>query len=399
MFDPSKPLLMFCALVLALASHARAAEIDAGGSVKLTHVGTGVTDHADATTVWENKNRLKLKADVGDQVIFKFAYEFGFRRANVATPAEQQTIYRLEDLEPVPHRETNGDIDQHVFQNLDRASMQWAGDALDVTAGRQPFAFGSGRTINPTDVFVPYSPFAIDTEDRIGTDGLRVRYPLGDLSELDLGFLMGVDENDSEVSRATYFRSRTTVFEQDIAVMIVSFLDHHLFGLDLQYSLGPIGGWVESAIVEPEQNLGADEREDPYTRVSTGINVLVGTSNTFVFVEYHYNGAGEANRYEYHLNFGKSAYRDAGVYLFGQHYIIPGVQWELTPLLGLTTNLFANVSDGSVMTTAAFNYSVSDDIQAYFGAYLPAGKKGTDLAPTEFGQSPRVAYASLRYYF
>ncbi len=82
-----------------------------------------------------------------------------------------------------------------IFQNLDRLYLGLKADDFDLYIGRQAIAWGSARVINPTDVLVPYKFEELDTEERIGVDALRVRIPLGSLSEFDAGAVFGEDFN------------------------------------------------------------------------------------------------------------------------------------------------------------------------------------------------------------
>jgi hypothetical protein len=63
--------------------------------------------------------------------------------------------------------------------SVDRAWLDWTAGPLEITAGRQRVAWGTGLVWNPIDVFNPFSPLDFDNEERPGTDAARMQWYLG----------------------------------------------------------------------------------------------------------------------------------------------------------------------------------------------------------------------------
>ena len=129
-----------------------------------------------------NRLRFNLSYAPADRLSFDFSYDFAPRVQDPSLFSEPPIAvaidplgYRVVDLDspiypnedaPVgsqtPKSHSNPQIKERfgslgVFQNLDRASVQFSTAFADISLGRQAVAWGSGRVINPTDVLAPYT--------------------------------------------------------------------------------------------------------------------------------------------------------------------------------------------------------------------------------------------------
>ncbi|MFZ0390478.1 MAG: hypothetical protein WAN36_08455 [Calditrichia bacterium] len=352
-------------------------------------------------------NRLRLQADFSfhQNLSFHAAYQPVIRIQDpllfdnsIFFNEIESGAYRVDDLQsrlyPAGKKQQNS---FGISQNLDRLFMQWRLAFADVYLGRQAVAWGSARVINPTDVIAPYAFDELDQEERRGVDALRVRIPLGMLSELDFGYLPGSDFQWR--NSAVFIRSRFYVKQNDVAFLAMEFRENLLIGLDLARSIGGAGSWLETAYVFPETFTGSANRPDGYLRLSIGADYSF-TGEIYGFMEYHYNGAGE-NRPEYYLkNFSKTAYRQGAVYLLGSHYLMPGISYQATPLLGTFLQAIWNVPDGSFYFAPSVEYNIAENIYLAGGAFIglgtaPAGRQ----LKSEFGSYPDTIYSSFRVYF
>ena len=152
-----------------------------------------------------------------DNLVWQVHYGFSLNNRSEAAPmlplgfTPEGNNYRLSDLRDVIGAEGHK---HELVQNLDRLNVQWQTSAGDLTVGRQAMTFGSARVINPTDVFLPFNVQALNTEYRVGIDGIRFQRPLGDLGELDLGIVLGDDARGS--TSAAFARARTRLLDQDV---------------------------------------------------------------------------------------------------------------------------------------------------------------------------------------
>ena len=343
-----------------------------------------------------NQASTRLMLDVfSDNLVWQVHYGVGLNNRSEAAPmlplgfTPESDNYRFSDLRDVIGAEGH----QHeLVQNLDRLNVQWQTSAGDLTMGRQAMTFGSARVINPTDVFLPFNVQALNTEYRVGIDGIRFQRPLGDLGELDLGIVLGDDARGS--TSAAFARARTRLLDQDVTFTAMRFSGENLLGFGIESSLWTMGVWLEAAHVYSE---------DEYLRLSTGLDYGF-SENWFGLVEYHYNGAGtnESNRYT--TNSLAEPYQAGGVFLLGEHYLIPALTWQVSSLLSLSLQGMLNLDDQSQFISLNAEYSLSDNTYLGAGYYQFNGDDvsltttGIDLE-SEYGNSPNILFLNLRYYF
>lgn len=294
-----------------------------------------------------------------------------------------------------------------ILHNLDRAELTINAGRFDLILGRQAVAWGSARTINPTDVVAPFDYTELDTEDRMGVDGVRVRTPLGFMGEIDAGYLFGKDFKFYQ--SAFFVRVKQYIARTDATILVIGFRENILVGIDLARSIGGAGAWFESGYVFDDA-LAEERRTDHQNYFSATIGMDYSlTSTLYGFVEYHYNGPGGKAK-DFPGNSSTTAYTDGGVYLMGRHYLIPGAVWQITPLLSLGGEALTNLNDPSILIAPSLEYNFAENVYLSVGAFVGIGKKAhieldeslgyEDLRlRSEFGTYPDIYYTSFRVYF
>ncbi len=349
-----------------------------------------------------NRLRLSLANSISEHLSFDFAYDFILRiqdpllfenRVEVATIDLYD--YRVVDLESSVYPGDNdfgGSVG--VFQNLDRASVTARLSFADVIVGRQAIAWGSARVVNPTDMIAPFTYSELDTEDRSGVDAVRVRVPIGALSEVDAGYVFG---RDFAVDRSAFFvRGQFNAVETDVSPMLVRFREQLLVGIDVARGVGSVGTWIEGARVF---TMEQDDAIGDYFRVSTGMDYSFG-GETYGFIEYHFNGAGVRDPEDYLVNLNRSAYRDAAVYLMGTHYFALGITHQLTPLVASSGQFLANITDPSFFFSSVIEYNIEQDFYLSAGAFIGVGDRPQDgQFQSEFGGYSNILFFAFRIYF
>ncbi|MEE2656903.1 MAG: hypothetical protein VX733_00245 [Candidatus Latescibacterota bacterium] len=302
------------------------------------------------------------------------------------------TSYRL--LDESDHYIVSGLGTSQLRATLDRALLSYSADMGDLYIGRQPIAFGSARALNPTDVFVPFSYATIDKEERAGVDAVRARFPLGTLSEIDLGWVFG---NGSAVRHsAGFLRTRLHLARTDVTPTLIFFRRHWLVGVDVARAVFGAGIWLEAAWVAPH-------RGQEYGRVSAGADYNL-SATLFAWAEYHYSGAGQTRVGDYLRRFHPSAFTTGSVYLLGRHYLSPALIWQATPLTSATAQVLQNLEDRSWLAGARLEHSLGDDLYVEGGAFVGVGEdidilRGMPRARSEFGIYPDTGFAAMRWYF
>jgi hypothetical protein len=378
-------------------------DIRAGGYIKNFFI---LTDSDDDTTP-EALSRLRLKLDImsSENTSFEFAYELlprlrehGLGSAGASLPRPVLRAYRAADLEEVVYPENiHSGSDFVLFQNLDRAYLIFSTRSLDISVGRQPVAFGSAHVISPTDIIAPFTYNTIAKEELVGVDAVRVKIPLAEMGELDLGLVFGEDFEPDE--SAAFFRLKTYWLQTDIASMAMVFRENLLLSIDLTRSIGGAGAWLEAAYTFA--NVTSHSRtEENYFRLSAGADYSF-TSKLYAYIEYHYSGAGSGSP-EHYLDARKeTAFTDGSVYLLGRHYAAPGLAYEITPLLIFQAQALINIEDASLLASPGLEYSLAQDVFLELRAYIGIGESSSDpLSPeSEFGLYPDTYYAALNFYF
>jgi hypothetical protein len=330
--------------------------------------------------------------------------------------------YRYEDLDAVLTEVGNHGV---VLQNLDRFNYQYSNQYGDLTIGRQVLSFGSARFINPTDIFIPFAIQTLNQEYRVGIDAIRYKADMGDFAVVDMGLVIG--EDGKKQNSAAFLRGKNSIKGNDIEAIAIMLDDAWLLGGGIERAIGDFGFWFETAYMNWQKNDTAKQHTstmeeldanplpsvhptsytDNYWRSSIGSDYALN-ENIIIMIEYHYNGAG-SNNAEYYTELATEApYQKAGVYLYGEHYIIPALTWLASPLISVSTSAFYNIRDRSMFLTINSEMSWSDNLYSDFGLYISHGdtmqyqENSTDVEyifGSEFGSYPLSLYASLRYYF
>ena len=361
-----------------------------------------------------NRLRLKLFWQALDFASAEFAYELlprvqetnrSFSHASLPRPAPLS--YRAFDVRariyPAPGSPQNA---FELAHNLDRAFITLSMPFADIYIGRQPIAFGSARVVNPTDVIAPFTYEELDKEERVGVDALRIKLPVGVMSELDGGLVFG---DDFEIKKsAAFLRAKLYLLETDFSLMTMVFKENLLLGVDLARSVGGAGYWLEAAYTLAGAT-GDYTSEGNYLRLSSGFDYHFAYG-VYGFIECHVNGAGESKPENYLKSLAEIAYTEGAVYLMGDHYLAPGFTYEVTPLLVFSAQTLANIRDGSAFVSPKLEYSFAEDVFIEAGAFFSLGRRARsvfdettgllEMEPrSEFGLYPNIYFTSVRLYF
>lgn len=374
--------------------------------------GSGLPERAMGMV--NNRLRLNLFSDLGHWISFSLAYCISPRIQDPSLFDQGLFLvdfdlfqYRFIDLKSQLNPRDDEPSSFAIFQNLDRAFFTIKTGPVDIFIGRQAIAWGSARAINPTDIIASFSFQELDTEDRVGVDAVRVRVPLGFMGELDTGYVFGEDFKFEK--SAFYIRSKFYVARTDGSLLLLGFQRNLLAGLDIARSLGGAGFWIEAAYVFVDVfDNDRHTRKNDYFRSTVGLDYSF-SGNTYVFIEYHFSGAGTNKPEEYLKNFARPGRPEGAVYLMGKHYLIPGLSYQITPLIMFSGEALFNLSDLSLFLAPQVEYNISQNIYLSAGAFVGMGETpeclvGEDLIPakrfrSEFGGYPDTYFTSFRIYF
>ncbi len=403
-----RALLIPISLALSGIAPVHAADWHFTGYVKSFAVAQGEPDISGFVAtdeIYQSQNalRLMLAGTFGGSASIELHYEtkplFASDAASTgligldATTSSGSSDYRVWDIN---NEQVSDDGKTTLLQNLDRLNIRFESEHGDLTIGRQAIAFGAARFVSPTDIFEPFLVSTLDTEYRVGVDAVRFQGTFGDFSEYDLGIVIGEDARTE--NSALYARYKTSITGNDLETVLIVREEMVMVGGGIERAVGDMGFWAEIA-------YAVSDVGDNYTRASIGLDRAFG-DNVLGMIEYHYSEAGSTDPDNYLSLLGTAPLMTGGVYLLGQNYLIPAVNWTATPLLSVTASTFVNLNDGSAFVRVGGEYSLLDNLYTDFGIFAGLGDGASvSLVPpvidvgSEFGTFPVTAYVSLRFYF
>lgn len=334
-------------------------------------------DRFDRT--WLNSAKIQWQNSFFDGLKVEAGYELTTVLEKYPPLAPTIQSYRALDLDYYLHENYNpGHYETNFAQNLNRLNVAYSFNYGDLILGRQPIAFGSAKSINPTDVLTPFAINTIDKEERTGIDALVVKIPIKDYILVEAA---AVEGNKLKAENSAYYiRPKLNIDQYDIAFTLMEFKKNDLIGIDLQHPLYDAGVWLEAAYV----NQAPPHLKD-FIRATMGGDYKF-TNSLYMAFEYHYNGASMGNSYTYSPEY---------IYLRDYHYGIGTFSYEFMPLLTGTMQTYFNVQHGSAFSSLKLDYNLSENSYLSLGTYLGLG----DKLKTEFGKYGRIYYSSFRYYF
>ncbi len=286
---------------------------------------------------------------------------------------------------------------------LDRLNVEGYAGAWSVVLGRQRIAWGSGSFWNPTDVFNPYGPLALDPEDRPGVDALRVDWQFAAVGALTLAHAVaprpGYTGGYADRS-ATVVRAGTGIGSWDLVAMVAFDRRERSLGLDLTGYLGGAGVHLEAARIHHPVRYTYLSGE---SLVETGTidhwldwsEAVAGTAygfgdGTSLQVEWFHNTGGAVDPDAYDL----SAVAAGRLLAVGRDYAVAALSRPLSPLLTGSLAVLLNAGDGSAALVPGLDWSLAQNARLAVGVQTFTGGDRS-----EFGPLPVIGYALLRLSF
>ena len=290
---------------------------------------------------------------------------------------------------------------------LDRINVGYTGDKTVVRFGRQAISWGNGLLFTPMDILNPFDPTAVDKEYKSGDDMLYGQYLL---------------DNGSDIQAVAVVRRNpiSGELEQDQSSLA---LKYHGFWGSNEYDLlvAEHYGDLVLGLGASTDFGGAVWRGDLVwsdTDTESVLSVVAGVSYSGVlnghnwtgFIEYYYNGFGQTDGdyspADLALNPALLSRLARGeLFNLGRHYLGTSVNFEMTPLLNLSPNLFVNLADPSALAQVVFSYDWKQDVQLLAAFSFPIGPDGSEYGgidttqPGLYISTGASLFAQLAWYF
>jgi len=291
-------------------------------------------------------------------------------------------LYRMDDLDPKPWTDIAGDSGFYLEQNLDRMNWTQYFPVADVSIGRQTINLGTARFISPTDVFRPNNIDHLVSDYAPGIDAIRAQFPVGDLSTLDIGHIMGASRSQG----ASFAKLKSSVIATDLSFTGIRLFEKQILSAGVESSVGQFGLWQELAL------LTSNNQQD--VRWSFGFDATI--VNYLAQVELHTNQPGDSTAANYLTNAAEDPFYQQGIIgFFGQHYVAGSFAWLDGIRSAHDVTMIVNLDDYSSLTILSYSFSLSDNWDLEGTMNLPIGDApemvNDELVPgSEFGAYPLV---------
>jgi len=265
---------------------------------------------------------------------------------------------------------TSNYTEGEAYAQLYRLYGGYGDEKHRLTVGLQKVSMGVGRIWNPTDLFNPKNPLALEPDEVFGVYALSYAYSPSSLSQITAVAAERADKSMKYAGRVKGYLGFA-----DAAVDIVSADDVRMIGYELEGELSDTGielrsegGWFDDRLLHQQffqWVLGADYAFENSLMI---IGEWLHTSRTFDREIALRSLSGAPN------NLVRA--RDYGAVSLG---------YQFDPLLYAALTTILSADDGSFYTGPSFRYSFSDDASLGIGAMFYGGKKGSEFG--DFGQT------------
>lgn len=263
-------------------------------------------------------------------------------------------------------------------QRLYRAVLQANWGDTDLKMGRQRIAWGTGRFWSPLDLLNPFSPAALEREERLGVDAVLVEHKFGPVSRLSAVFAPSRLAGEDSQALQWHGNVRGT----DYSVTAGRIRGDDVIGLDLAGQIGPAG--VRAEITQVRPRVG-----ESFHRALLGIDYAFANTLT-LSAEFYRDGGGASS---------PDAYDFAGLMAgrrqtLAQRYAGVRAGYEITPLLKLNADFTVNLDDQSRYVAPSISYSIRSNLDWTLGLRRFSGAPGT-----EYARVPSAVFTQLQWFF
>lgn len=279
-----------------------------------------------------------------------------------------------------------------VWHDVDRLALTVRTGVADVTIGRQAITWGLSNLFPVADLWAQFSPFELDTEEKPGSDAVRVlSYPARGV-ELDaVAAARGRAEDWSAGIRAS-----VDLPAADVYAAAGKFWNEMI-------ALGGVTYVLDRMKLRFEAALPYDLDADDWQRVRATAGADWLSARLSVTAEYHLNGIGAGDPSTYPAALSDQRLRRGESYYLGRHYLgaALGYTADQDARLALALSGLWNVQDRSVIVTPTLSYDFGQNTSVSFGGLQSFGATPTVAPPvlrSEFGTYGDLWFIRLSVY-
>jgi hypothetical protein len=345
--------------------------------------------------------RVILEARKGDSLTFELNTYQTYISESISA-GQSGTMLAMPDVERSSMLEWSHSNNSYVHTAIDRLSLRWTKDRVDIIAGRQPINLTTTFYFTPNDFFAPFAAQTFYRVYKPGVDALRAEVRLGELSQLSLISVLGYDpDQDSSngwskrpiSNRASCLgRISANMYNFEWALIAGSLADEDVLGGSAQ---GEVFKWLG---VRAEGHVSKPEAPEPGSHLEYSVGIEHRWESSLdARIEYFHHGTGATSVSGYT---SLAAAKTRQTSYLGRRYVAMGIGYEFTPLLTGQTVIINNLVDQSVLASFNAVYSLSDESELSFSVGVPFGKKPEMFRlRSEYGTYPSSLNIEWRWYF
>ena len=266
-----------------------------------------------------------------------------------------------------------------MYAQLYRLYAGYADEKHTLSFGLQKVSMGVGRIWNPTDLFNPKNPLALEPDEVYGSFALAYTYAPSSLSQITAVAAQRADKSFKYAGRVKGYLGIA-----DAAIDVVSADDVSMIGYELEgelfdtgIELRSEGGWFDDKLLDRKFFQGLIGADYGFENSLMLIGEWLHTSRTF----------------EQELQFRIPSGALSNL-VRSKDYVAISCGYQFDPLLYTTLTTIVNTHDGSFYTGPILRYSLADDMSLGLGMMLYEGKSGS-----EFGALGQTYYVNLKVTF
>jgi len=266
-----------------------------------------------------------------------------------------------------------------IYSQLYRLYAGYADEKHRVSFGLQRVSMGVGRIWNPTDLFNPKNPLALEPDEVYGSFSLVYTYSLSDLSEMTIIAAQRADNSFKYLGRVKNYLDVL-----DVSFNIVNMNDVAMVGYELEgelfntgIELRSEGGWFDDKIHKKRFFQGLMGADFSFENSLTFVGEWLHTSKTFKTDLKVTTPLGTANNL-----------------VLSNDYLGMNVGYEFDALLYGSLITIVSADDGSFYLSPTLSYSLADDTTMRLGTMLNYGKRDS-----EFGNYGKTYYLNVNLTF
>lgn len=266
-----------------------------------------------------------------------------------------------------------------MYAQLYRLYGGYSDEKHTVLLGLQKVSMGVGRIWNPTDLFNPKNPLALEPDEVYGSFALAYTYTPSSLSQITAVAAQRADKSFKYAGRAKGYLGVADVAIDVVSADDVSMIGYELEGelLDTGVELRSEGGWFDDKLLDKKFFQGLIGADYGFENSFLLIGEWLHTSRTF----------------EHELQFRIPSWALSNL-VRSKDYAAISCGYQFDPLLYGTLSTIINAHDGSFYTGPMLRYSLEDDMSLGLGMMFYEGKNRS-----EFGALGQTYYVNVKITF